>query len=1051
LLLCLVLFAPALETSSAGDVSPQAAIAEDNAVTVEARQEALSKLEAAVELFINAGETAEAARTLTRVGHLQLKLNAPQAAIDAHQKALALIKDKKLPKVEVDSLNGLAAAFLLIQKRDKVDDVLQRSLSLSEQSGYPAGQAESLLILSERQNYDNHVVALQTAQKALALYQGLNDKTGLARSYFLIGVSLMVQNILPEATQNFERALQLWRDLNDRSGQADALIRLSWVEDRKGEWQSAITYLTEAQSIVDERAEPKKMGQILTGLADAFNESGLPENGLVLYQRALEYYRQTSDPHLLYYANWGVGETYYLLRNYTEAQKHLQESLKYVSDDSLQAASSFQYLGRVYIATKEYSTALPYLQKALTALTRAANPLEAAQVRALIGQVYQEQGQLEVARQNYRQALTTFSALTDRLDQSAVYYALGRLELKAGKLDDAENYLHQSILVTENIRRVSASTDLTAAFTATTHERYENYVDCLMRKDQTHSNQGFVTRAFESSEFARVRSLTELLLATKTNIAPGIDPELARQEKSLRQSLRVKEDEKVRLLGTDYDKKTLDVLEGGLGRLESEYKQVTDSIRSRFPAYEQLSRPTAWSAKQIQEQAIGDDQTLLLEYMLGDEHSYVFAVTRTEISSFTLPARVQVEDAARSFYILLTANQPQPGDTIEQRQARVADANAHLDDATAAFSKLVLGPVMSKLGKKRLIIVPDGALQYIPFQALVVPGKVDGNDAAAKLQTSDQVPLILDHEIVNEPSASALALVLSETAQRKQAARSVAVLANPVFEADDQRVKRSGQQTAQPTPGNQIKEAFRDVGIGDGLRIPPLPASGVEANAIMALVPWGTGYKAEGFDASRATITRPELGQYRIIHFATHGLVDYEHPELSGLVLSLVDENGKPQDGFLRLHDIYNLKLSADLVVLSACNTGLGKEVKGEGLMGLTRGFMYAGAGGVAASLWKVDDEATAELMKRFYEGMFSRGLTPAAALREAQLSMWRLKRWHAPYYWAAFVIQGQYNQKENGPAASRRVEWIVAASVAGVALFMLIFFVARRRRKKIA
>src|SRR5205085_9833483 len=137
----------------------------------------------------------------------------------------------------------------------------------------------------------------------------------------------------------------------------------------------------------------------------------------------------------------------------------------------------------------------------------------------------------------------------------------------------------------------------------------------------------------------------------------------------------------------------------------------------------------------------------------------------------------------------------------------------------------------------------------------------------------------------------------------------------------------------------------------------------------------------------------------------------------SGVVLSLLDREGKPQEGFLRLHEIYNLRLTADLVVLSACQTGLGNDVKGEGLIGLTRGFMYAGAKGVVASLWKVDDEATAELMKRFYAGMFTQGLTPAAALRQAQLEMWQSRRWHEPYYWAAFVIQGQYDQKEVVPS----------------------------------
>jgi CHAT domain-containing protein len=206
-----------------------------------------------------------------------------------------------------------------------------------------------------------------------------------------------------------------------------------------------------------------------------------------------------------------------------------------------------------------------------------------------------------------------------------------------------------------------------------------------------------------------------------------------------------------------------------------------------------------------------------------------------------------------------------------------------------------------------------------------------------------------------------------------------------------------------------------------------------------------------GFDASRAMISKPELAQYRIVHFATHGFVDYEHPELSGLVLSLVDQNGQPQDGFLRLHDIYNLKLSANLVVLSACNTGLGKEVKGEGLIGLTRGFMYAGAAGVAASLWKVDDDATAELMKHFYEGMFTKGLTPSAALREAQLGMWKQKRWHAPYYWAAFVIQGQYNQREtSGFGVMSPHKWIALSLGLASTLVLIVLLIFSRRRTRI-
>jgi CHAT domain-containing protein len=258
-----------------------------------------------------------------------------------------------------------------------------------------------------------------------------------------------------------------------------------------------------------------------------------------------------------------------------------------------------------------------------------------------------------------------------------------------------------------------------------------------------------------------------------------------------------------------------------------------------------------------------------------------------------------------------------------------------------------------------------------------------------------------------------LAVLRREIRGRQAASKAVAVIADPVFEADDPRVATASPRphpVAAPAPASDLRRALRDVGMlrEGGLSVPRLLSSRQEADAIIAAAA-GAGISATDFAASRATATSPELGQYRIVHFATHGLLNSEHPELSGLVLSLVNEQGKDQDGFLRLHDIYNLNLPVDLVVLSACNTGLGKEVRGEGLVGIVRGFMYAGAARVVSSLWKVDDEATAELMKRFYQQMLQGGLTPAAALRAAQVDMWQQKRWRSPYYWAAFGLQGEW------------------------------------------
>jgi len=209
-----------------------------------------------------------------------------------------------------------------------------------------------------------------------------------------------------------------------------------------------------------------------------------------------------------------------------------------------------------------------------------------------------------------------------------------------------------------------------------------------------------------------------------------------------------------------------------------------------------------------------------------------------------------------------------------------------------------------------------------------------------------------------------------------------------------------------------LERSWVEVGSTErGGKIPRLPFSRREADAIITDAPPGDSFKAVDFRANRTTATSPELAQYRIVHFATHGVLDSRNPALSGIVLSLVDRRGKPVDGFLRLWDIYNLRLPIDLVVLSACQTALGKEIRGEGLVGLTRGFMYAGAARVVASLWQVDDVATAELMSLFYQGVLKKHQPPVMALRAAQIHMWKQKRWQEdPYFWGAFQLQGEWN-----------------------------------------
>jgi CHAT domain-containing protein len=298
----------------------------------------------------------------------------------------------------------------------------------------------------------------------------------------------------------------------------------------------------------------------------------------------------------------------------------------------------------------------------------------------------------------------------------------------------------------------------------------------------------------------------------------------------------------------------------------------------------------------------------------------------------------------------------------------------------------------------RLLVVADGALHYLPFGMLPLPG------AAAS-------PLITRAEIVNLPSASMLAVQRGLLAGRTRAANTLAILADPVFDATDPRVTPSSAAaslTPEPVDGSRLLQHLAPSSI-EGARaiIPRLPATAAEARAITAAA-GGAGLAVTGFDARKGVVTGDRLKGYRYVHFATHGFVDSVNPSLSAIVLSLVDRDGRPQDGFLRADELYGLELSADMVVLSACQTGLGKEIRGEGLVGLTRGLMYAGAATVVVSLWSVSDNATADLMARFYRELISAGRSPAAALRAAQLLLLKQTRWTHPYYWSAFTIQGE-------------------------------------------
>ena len=415
------------------------------------------------------------------------------------------------------------------------------------------------------------------------------------------------------------------------------------------------------------------------------------------------------------------------------------------------------------------------------------------------------------------------------------------------------------------------------------------------------------------------------------------------------------------------DRKKLEEAERRLEEALDQYRELLSEVRENNPGYAALTQPQPLSVAEIQGQLL-DSKALLLEYELGTKRSFLWVVTPDSVQTFELPGRDRIEGTARRYYGLVTARNETPsGESLQARKQRIDHADAEAERLGRELYRLLLAPAKRLLKDRPLLIVADGALPYIPFTALPI--------------SSSGAPLATRHEVVSLPSASTLAVLRREVRNRSRASKALALFADPVFEATDERLthqpigQRNRMRLMSATRGDWSPADARQAG-AEHPSFRRLPSSLKEARTISALLPPDQVFLATGFAASRSQATSPGLAQYRNVHFATHGVLDSRHPELSKLVFSLIDENGKPQDGFLRLNDIYNLRLGADLVVLSACQTALGKEIRGEGLIGLTRGFMYAGAARVVASLWSVEDRATADLMGSFYRAMLRQKLS---------------------------------------------------------------------------
>lgn len=988
---------------------------------------------------------------------------ARRTAISLYEQALTIWQELGDSQEKGYALCAIGEVHRYLKELNAATTNLDMALSSLQAANDIAGQAyvRNAMGAAQRDLSLEPARAIPFYEAAITLRQSLADKWGEGHLRNNLGhlYSRLGKNVA--ALDHYNAALSLWRELGVRDQELNTLNNVATANVELGNASVAFEQFNNLLIACEQDRQLCPEASIRNGLgmiydiwgqpSEAFEQFNLAlqlfesqqggergkanvrdnlgmlyaglndsQEALVQFQLALTIRTTLTTPGDEATTRSNIGYAQTLLGNRAEALSQLQQALT-LSDVSNVRFKGYTLmrLGIVYASSGEKLRALTYYNQALELITSIGDVRGQAIILDRIAELDGSSNEVAAARKHYLEARRRWQEVGDLQGEAEALYGLARLERRQRNLSQARKNIVEAIQKVELLRTSTTNHRLRRTYFEARHDYYALETDIRMQlyfelraANDLNGAQQELEAALFAAERARARNLLDLLTESRADIRKGVDPQLLDRERRQRNQLSENLELLQNILAQKGEETRKTAVQQQVRSLQRSLDDTQAEIRKQSPRYAALTQPQPLRPNQIK--ALLDDDTCILQYALADEGSYLWLITRQEILPYVLAPKARIEQAGAALQKAIRIYEP-PDASVDKvkRALELRQAEFTFQRRARELTNLILDPVAAKLANKRLVIIADGALQYIPFAALPVP---NGSGPTTSSRSNQGFTyLIARHEILYEPSASALGLLRSDSPGR--ATRSVAVIADPVFSNHDERVK-SGVPTdkSEPVPFFEemlLKRILRDAGdtgSAEGSRLTRLRYSRVEAEAIAAAAPPGSFMEALDFDANRGTMLSEDLKQFRIIHIATHGVLNPAYPELSGLVFSLVDKQGQRRPGFLRLSDIYNLNLNADLVVLSACQSGIGEQLKSEGMLGLTRGFMYAGAERVVATLWKVDDIATSELMKRFYTHILSGGKPASVALRQAQLDMLASgDKSLPPFYWAGFVLQGEW------------------------------------------
>jgi CHAT domain-containing protein/tetratricopeptide (TPR) repeat protein len=796
-----------------------------------------------------------------------------------------------------------------------------------------------------------------------------------------VGLTALDLGDLDEAESELLAARKAWRELGLPLIEARTNLNLGLLFWNSGEWQAALKQYDMARTIFEGRS-PVLAATTLNNIGLVYLSMTDYDNASRYFLKALRIVASQNDglrTEARIRINLGRAR---MLRGQLEAalddQRISVQLMERIGDINGQA-EALNNLGQVQLGRH-------HLPEAEESLSKAFSLYGSIHDESGLSSVYFQQGLLAAKENHLAEALQLLQrSLKIRYDRglrddaAETLYQLAILERESGQEDESLRHIEKAISLAQTLRTNVGGESFRAAYFAGKERYSEFYIDSLLSYRARDANDNMVGRAFQACEKARARALLDILSDDRV-VLPNVDPELPTRLRSVQHQLNFKSARLATLSDTPDHTAIAAGLRQAIANLLTERLEVDSLIQTKDPYYQSSEAPNVVTIDEVRNLLLtGDD--LLVEYSLGEARSFVWFISHKGVSVEQLPSRTQIEREARSLISLM-------GDIDERRE--YPEKELAFTRALSTLAKSLHLSFSEGSQPARIIIVADGILNRVPFAALTLTSSLRGSKEY-------KTALGLVSQVVQVPSASVLRILMGRQHNDVTLPISAAAFTDPVFDDFDSRVRSHEEAPKAP---NIVERKPH------GIPLARLVYSGTETEVIERLVPANRRWVLSGLQATKAAFLDGRISDYRLVLLSTHTLIDDRQPELSTIVLSMVDEKGRGIDGLLHLYDLHQVKLKSSMIILSACETAGGKELRGEGLIGISRTFLESGASSILASPLKIDAEASAFFVKAFLERILAgESATPSRALLDARRSLAHSARWNDPYYWGSFVL----------------------------------------------